>query len=75
MEEEFEVKSGELAGFCLAGWVQPSGVIKLNGGEGRYIEKWPEEIYILGNTFTLEEITTSNINSETGERYECAEYV
>jgi len=74
MAEEFKIEKGELAGFGLAGWKQPSGVIKICG-TNRFINEWPQEIYMLGNTYTLEDVIKGNVDEATGEQHEYVEYV
>jgi len=69
----FVLQINELASFDLCGWKQLNGVIKLNSG--RFIRKWPEEIYFMGGMFVLEEIELGKINQETGAVFECAMYL
>lgn len=72
----FELRLGEVAGFDLGGWRQPSGVIKIDGINGhRFIDDWPKEIPFLGATYTLEEVTPGAVKEDTGERWENAIYV
>ena len=71
-DKGFSVRDNELAGFGLAGWVQPSGAIRLTSG--RFIKSWPEEITFHGNTYTLEETIDGSFDEETGEMFQNAEY-
>lgn len=70
---DYKIKPKELAGFSLAGYVQPSGVIRLVGSD-RYIDAWPKEIALNSNTFELEEIIKGSTDPETGEQFQNAEY-
>lgn len=69
----FKVQDKELTGFGLGGYRAKSGVIELTG-TGRYIPDWPEEITLMGNTYTLEEVIKGSIDEETGAIWENAEY-
>ena len=73
MGEVFQLQKNELAGIDLAGRRHPSGVIQIVGSE-RFIDDWPEEIDLLGTTFTLEEVVRGATDPETGAIYEDAKY-
>ena len=75
MEEQFILQSGELSGIDLSGWKSLSGVIQLEGTKPRYIPAWPEEIYCMGATYTLEYVIDGDINTETGALFQDAVYV
>ena len=72
--DAFKIQEHELAGFSLAGQVYPSNVIKIEGSE-RFIDTWPEEITLLGETYTLETVIDGNVDETTGLMYQNAEYV
>ncbi len=72
-EAGFVIQPNELAGFALAGWKHPSGVIQLVDSD-RYINEWPKEIAFMGNTYTLEEVIDGSTNPETGVQWQNAEY-
>jgi len=74
MMDDFELLSGELAGFDLSGWRQVNGVIELRGTKKRFIAAWPDIIYLLGNTYTLEDVIKGNVNQDTGAIFESAQY-
>lgn len=61
---EFVIQEGELAGFDLAGTRQSNGTIKLWGSR-RIITDWPEEIPMLGETYTLEYVTPGDDGHES----------
>lgn len=51
----YEPKKGDINGFSICGTkTTPSGDIKLD--DGRVLESFPDEVYLLGVTYTLEEI-------------------
>ena len=62
-----------LAGFGLYGYRQPNGTIKLD--TGKFIDDWPEEIELFGNTYTKEEVIRGEVDADTGEVFENVEYV
>ena len=74
--DDFVVLEGELSGFGLAAWRHKNGVIQLLGGKDRHIgTTWPDEITLLGNTYTLEEVIKGSVRQEDGAIFENAEYV
>jgi len=76
MEEEFEVRNGEMAGFDLGGYRQPNGTVRILGTEinDRIIPDWPEEIYLMGCTYTLEDIKEAQYADPENGRWENAVY-
>ena len=71
---DYEIREGELAGFDLAGWRYPSGVVQINSSK-RFIDDWPQEITFHGATYTLEEVQPGAVDEKTGARWENAIYV
>lgn len=67
----FEIKYQEIAGFTLAGWRTKQNVIEL---QSRQITEWPDEITLLGTTYTLEEVIKLSTRPD-GAIFENAEYV
>ena len=72
--EDFVIQNEEISGFGLAGYRAISGVIQLIGTK-RFIGDWPEEITLLGTTYTLEDVIKGKVDEKTGTQFENAEYV
>lgn len=53
-EPEYAIHGQDVAGFDLCGWLLRDGTIEL--ASGSVIARWPSEVELLGNTYTLEEI-------------------
>ena len=59
--DQYVAKKGDLAGFDLIGRRQDDGSIRLGArGEGEALPDWPEEVELLGNVYTLEEVKKQN---------------
>jgi hypothetical protein len=74
MDDPFVIREQELTGFGLGGYVQLNGTIQLLGSN-RFIKKWPEEIYFMGTTYTLESIEDGVVDEVSGVKWQNAEYL
>jgi len=71
-EPEYAIHGQDVAGFDLCGWKLKDGSIQLESGS--IIAKWPSEVELLGNTYTLEEVS-GNEPDEQGRIFQNAMYV
>lgn len=70
---DFILQDKELAGFDLGGYRQLNNTVKINGTD-RFIDDWPKEISLLGNTYELEDVVKGAVDERTGEQWENAIY-
>jgi len=71
-EPNYALHGQDLAGFDLCGWQLKDGSIEL--ASGSFIAKWPKEVELLGNTYTLEEISSEKLDDQ-GRIFQNAMYV
>jgi len=70
-EPEYAIHGQDLAGFELCGWQLADGSIQLESGS--FIAKWPKEVELLGNTYTLEDVMDSD-SDDKGRIFQNAIY-
>ena len=71
-EPNYALHGQDLAGFDLCGWKLADGSIEL--ASGSTIAKWPKEVEMLGNTYTLEEVS-GDVLMDDGRIFQNAMYV
>lgn len=60
-------------GLGLAGWARDGKIYPATGVSSEVLDKWPEEITVFGNTYTLEYVEDGQTHHEKGV-FQNAEY-